>query len=145
MRYFFGFTASKIGQEGLSPTFLVFKKESDLSDQAAPTVHEVSDGLYYCDYAPAANIVFVLDGGADLDVRTIFGRFTPQDEGVSQILAAIAGITGLTQEEVIEAVHTRSVLNKTTGAFTVYKADKVTPLVTGIISSTETTAERLPD
>jgi hypothetical protein len=145
MRYFFGFTQSKVGQEGLSPTFLLFKKESDLSDQAAPTIHEVSDGLYYCDYAPAADIVFVLDGGTDLDVRTIFGRFTPEDDAAAAILAALAGVSGLSLDAIMRGMWAKTVINKATGGFTVYELDGVTPLLTGTITATPTIVQRIPD
>jgi len=131
MRYFFGFTKDQVGQEGLSPVFTLFKTEADLDDLSPPEVQEVGAGLYYCDYEPENNLVFVLDGGAgDLDMRTIFGRFTPEDDGLALV------------RKLFWMLGCRLVINNRTGVFTAYREDGVTPAASGTLRDDGINTER---
>lgn len=94
-RYFLRFRNADVG---LTPSFLDFKKASDLSDVGSPPaiVELVSattgGGTYYFDYVPTFDIVYEVDGGAgiaDATVRFIAGKISPNDtyidEPVSQV------------------------------------------------------------
>lgn len=88
-RYFLRFRHS---DTGLTPTFIFFKKASDLTNETPPAVSEVGSGTYYFDYTPAFDIVFEVDGGASIpteEVRYISDTITPKDafvdEPVSQV------------------------------------------------------------
>ena len=63
-------------------------------------------------------------------------------DGLEIILSDLSDVS---VEDVIRAFWTRAVVNKETGVFTVYKLDKLTPLVTGTVDVTETQSERIPD
>jgi hypothetical protein len=68
---------------GLSPTFIIFKRE-DGTDESAPAITEVgsSTGLYYFNYEPSPTftVFFQVDGGSsvtDSSVRYISGTLDP--------------------------------------------------------------------
>lgn len=68
---------------GLSPTFVIFKRE-DGTNETAPSILEVgtSTGLYYFNYQPSPTftIFFQVDGGAaitDSSVRYVSGTLDP--------------------------------------------------------------------
>lgn len=88
-RYFLRFRHS---DTGLTPTFLFFKKSSDLSAVTPPSIGEVGGGTYYFDFSPTFDIIFEVDGGVSIpteEVRyvsdTISERDTYVDEPVSQV------------------------------------------------------------
>lgn len=83
-RYFLRYRHS---DTGLTPTFNFFKKASDLSNQAAPAISELSNGTYYFDYAPTFDVVFEVDGGASIpteEVRYISDTIGPRDTYVDE-------------------------------------------------------------
>lgn len=61
------------------------------------------------------------------------------------IEVVLKDLSNLSIEDIIRAYWSRAVVNKTTGAFTIYKLDKTTPLVTGTVDVTDTQSERIPD
>jgi len=66
--------------------------------------------------------------------------------GISQVtINSGLEVLDLSPEQVIKAFWNRAIVNKETGAFTVYKMDKVTPLITGVINVTDAQSERVPN
>jgi len=55
------------------------------------------------------------------------------------------GLENLSQDEVIAAMWTKTVINKSTGAFTVYKADGMDVLITGTITASASEVTRSVD
>jgi len=78
-RYFLRFRHS---DTGLTPTFNFFKKASDLTVVAPPSIAELGSGTYYFDYVPTFDIVFEVDGGVSIpteEVRYISDTIGPKD------------------------------------------------------------------
>lgn len=83
-RYFLRFRHS---DTGLTPTFTFFKKASDLTAQAAPSISELGSGTYYFDYAPLFDVIWEVDGGASIpteEVRYISDTIGPRDGYVDE-------------------------------------------------------------
>ena len=86
-RYFLRFRHS---DTGLTPSFLTFKKASDLTVVAPPPIAEITtpfNGSYYFDYSPTFDIVFEVDGGASIpteEVRFISDTISPRDSYVDE-------------------------------------------------------------
>ena len=86
-RYFLRFRHS---DTGLTPTFLTFKKASDLSLVTPPGITEITaplNGSYYFDYTPTFDIIFEVDGGASIpteEVRYISDTISPKDTYVDE-------------------------------------------------------------
>lgn len=88
-RYFLRFRHS---DTGLTPTFTMFKKASDLSNVGAPSVVEVAFGLYYFDFVPTFDILFEVDGGASIpteEVRYVSDTIGPKDAYVDETLSGV--------------------------------------------------------
>jgi hypothetical protein len=76
---------------------------------------------------------------------TYFDNGSIKRHGIAQItVKSGAEVLDLSLEEVIKSFWNRAIVNKETGAFTVYKLDKVTPIVTGVINVTDSQSERVP-
>lgn len=85
-RYFLRFRHS---DTGLAPSFLTFKKVSDLSAVIPPGITDVGApaGSYYFDFTPTFDIVFEVDGGASIpteEVRYISDMIGPKDTYVDE-------------------------------------------------------------
>ena len=88
MTYKVFFAALGIPATGLSPSITTFKKVSDGSDVGSPpAITETGGGWYKFTYAPAFDIVLVIDGGATLDdsERYASGKITPEDDNISNL------------------------------------------------------------
>jgi len=115
-RYFLRYRHS---DTGLTPTFLFFKKSSDLSDVGPPAIVEVvappGGGTYYFDFIPTFDIIFEVDGGASIpteEVRYISDTIGPKDAYVDEPLSQVkddvwddtVNRTGGTKGEFVETI-----------------------------------------